>query len=198
MKFPDVIVDPARQRVVVTSAGVPELTDISPQVRALGAIRKTLDRVVAATKLASEGFTVDLWQDAYDVMPYELLQNRRKYGYSWVPALLKHDVVTVGPGISFPGDVPYDAEHPPLGAILVPSLGRAVGDPGVTVPPKPPEPPVKVSPIGPLAGGSRFLVNPLAGDETPSGGVVTVDGVRYLKVIVASPFGEVKWWEKQP
>jgi len=199
MEFPNIIVNPATQRVVVTAAGNAELTNIPTEVLALRNIRKTLQRIAAATELASKGYTIDIWQDGYDIVPYELLQERRKANYPWVVALLKHAVTTVGPGITFPGDIPYDAANPPLGAILIPPLGHALGDPGVVLPEPEPEPePEPVSPIGPSAGGSRYLFNPLSNDETPDGGIYTESGVSYLKVMRTGFAGILtKWWEKQ-
>ena len=200
MKFPDVIIDPRTQRVVVTSTGTAEATVIPAEVLNLRNLKgDLLDRVAAAVDLAIKGFAIDIVQDAWLANPYRLLQQRRQAGYTWTPSLLKNAVPFIIPGIAEPNMVSYDADHPPLGAILVAPPGHAVGDPGVLIPPVPEPVHPPVSPIGVPAGGSRYMVNPLAGDETPDGGMYVELGITYRKVIVPAFAGiNAKWWERQP
>lgn len=200
MKFPEnLIIDILRERVVLTSNGTQELHTISPQVQALKNIEDFDDRVAAAVKLASEGYVVDPAQDAFQSKPFALLRARRNYGVTWVPSLLHDLVPMIAPGIFSPAQPPFDPFNPPLGAIFIPPVGHAYGDPGVGEPPKPPEPEgPPQSPIGPHADGIRYLVNPLANDKTPSGGTYTEGGITYRKVITSGFAGlKVMWWERQ-
>lgn len=200
MKFPDVIVNPDRQRVVVNSDGKPELTQIPAQVLALKDVEGGyLERALVATELMQRGFVIDVMQDAWGTKPYLLIEARRRYGITWVPSLMRSEAMVLGPGIFRIGDQVYDPQSPAVGAILVPPYGHAIGDLGVVPPepePEPENPPV--SPIGPPAGGSRYLLNPLSKDQTPNGGTIVVDGVTYKKVMQSGFAGITTiWWERQ-
>lgn len=89
-----------------------------PAVQALRTMAPGGSLENAAVLLAQQGYDIDIpimvWQwDAVKVM-----QLRKDYGYTWVPSALMAPVA-LAPGLTVPGEAPYDPLHPPAGAIRV-------------------------------------------------------------------------------
>jgi hypothetical protein len=162
-----------------------------PEVRALPSIADQDSRGTRAAELASKGFVIDvpimLWSwDAYLVMKL-----RSDFGYTWVPAALQA-TVTIAPGLSAPGTVPYDPAHPPLGSIHV-SLNPA-DYPPFNPPTVTPSPTATTDPVGPQSIG--VLYNSVPGDNFADGAKFTDGRGTFLKHVVITPFGRTNYWEK--
>lgn len=92
-----------------------------PPQQILDDLKDTDDYLTAmfkAQQLALAGYDifvpVDAWGRDEDIVFAQL----RIWGYKWVPTALMPPV-TVAPGLKVPGMVSYDAEKPPIGAILL-------------------------------------------------------------------------------
>lgn len=162
-----------------------------PEVRALPSFEDQGPRAQRAADLAAKGFVVDvpimvwLW-DAYLVM-----KMRSDFGYTWVPAALQTPV-TIAPGTSAPGSVPYDPLHPPAGSIHVST------NPADYPPFNPPAPPSSATaandPVGLQSIGALYYSVP--GETYPDGGKFTDPRGTFLKHVVITPFGRTNYWEK--
>jgi hypothetical protein len=78
-----------------------------------------------AEQLAAEGYKIDvpIMVDGGD--PLAVTIQRLEDGYTWVPSATMQNI-PAGPGMMVPGAVPYDANNPPAGSIIV-STEFAVG-----------------------------------------------------------------------
>jgi hypothetical protein len=116
---------------------------------------------------------------------------RSDFGYTWVPAALQTPV-TIAPGLSAPGAVPYDAAHPPSGSIRVtlnPTDYPPFNPPSVT-----PSPTATNEPVGQQSLGVLYYSVP--GENFPDGGKFTDSRGTFLKHVVITPFGRMNYWEK--
>ena len=139
--------------------------------RSAGAVRLTDQdqRAAQAAQLASKGFTIDVPIMVWAWDPYLVMTLRSNYGYTWVPSALQ-PAVTMAPGISIPGAVPYDPAHPPAGSIHV---STNIQDYPPFNPPAQPAPPTPPSndPVGPQSVGTLYLTVP--GETYPDGAQVS-------------------------
>jgi hypothetical protein len=88
-----------------------------PEVQKLRDIPDLADRSDLAQHLANQGYTIDKAIMVWGWDPLKTMQTRQMYGYTWGPSLNQNNVAV--PGISFPGQTPYDPATPPPGSILV-------------------------------------------------------------------------------
>src|ERR1700732_3999239 len=89
-----------------------------PEVRALPSLPDQNSRGIRAAELATKGFVIDVPIMAWSWDAYLVMKLRSDFGYTWVPSALQTPV-TIAPGLSAPGTVPYDAAHAPSGSIHV-------------------------------------------------------------------------------
>jgi hypothetical protein len=167
-----------------------------PEVVALLKVPDQTQRASQAMTLAIQGFTIDNPIDVWGWDPYQVMQLRQDYGYTWVPSYLQPAIQEV-PGKNLPGLTPYDPAHPPAGSIKV-SLNLADYPP--FTPPAAPVVNPSLSFVGNYsytnaAGIQVYTVG--ANDKTPNGGVVKEDRGTFIKHVVPGPFGKYQWYEKQ-
>jgi len=153
----------------------------------------TLDDVYkAANELAEAHYIIDRWIMVWGMDPYPAMLSRVQQGYTWYPSLLQ-PVPVLGPGVLYPNVPPYDPNNPPAGSVKI-SIDPKDFPP--THPPKPPEIPAAI-PAQPMftipQGPGRFSVLP--GDSSPDGTVYDGPEGKFVKKVIASPFGSWAWWE---
>lgn len=164
-----------------------------PAVQALQNYTGT-DITPKALALAVQGYTIDVYIQVWHMDPVCTMGLRHDYGYTWVPSALQPNIA-IAPNLSVPGQVAYDAAHPPTGSILV-SLNAAdypPFNPPVVVPVTPPSNNL----VGVCYVGSAICpVGPGAG--TPAqrnaaglrdGVTVSQSGVQYVYHESLTPFG---------
>lgn len=88
------------------------------QPPAVQALRSLTDRAGAASRLATQGYLIDIPIMVWGWDPYLVMKMRQDYGYTWVPSALMSPV-QLAPGLVEPGLIPYDPSNPPPGAIIV-------------------------------------------------------------------------------
>ncbi|HEV8037680.1 MAG TPA: hypothetical protein VGP62_02380 [Bryobacteraceae bacterium] len=91
------------------------------QPSAVQALRNIDDydrRSELASKLAGEGYNIDVPIMVYGWDPAKITAARESYGYTWVPSALQNPVAEA-PGISLGGTTPYNPNNPPAGSIAV-------------------------------------------------------------------------------
>jgi hypothetical protein len=88
-----------------------------PAVQQLRDISDFADRSAMAQQLANQGYIIDKAIMVWGWDPMKTMQTRQAYGYTWAPSLNQGNVTV--PGISFPGETPYDPNNPPPGSIAV-------------------------------------------------------------------------------
>ena len=99
-----------------------------------------------ALLLVRQGYPIDTQIMFWQWDPYATMLMRVNYGYKWVPNIAQQGI-QLAPGLVFPGLIPYDPDHPPVGAIT--RISIFPGDfPPYYVAPNPL--PVARSPIGAL------------------------------------------------
>ena len=162
-----------------------------PEVRALPSIEDQDGRAKRAADLATKGFVIDVPIMVWSWDAYLVMKLRADFGYTWVPAALQTPV-TIAPGLSTPGTVPYDAAHPPAGSIRV-SLNLTDYPPFNPTTPTP-SPAANNDPVGPQAVG--VLYNSVPGENFPDGAKFTDTRGTFLKHVVITPFGRTNYWEK--
>ena len=162
-----------------------------PEVRALPSIEDQNSRATRAADLATKGFVIDVPIMVWSWDPYLVMKLRSDFGYTWVPAALQTPV-TIAPGLSSPGTVPYDAAHPPSGSIRV-SI-NAADYPPFDPPAVAPSPAATNDPVGPQSLG--VLYNSVPGENFLDGAKFTDARGTFLKHVVISPFGRMNYWEK--
>ena len=163
-----------------------------PEVRELQNAGDLDERSSRGSALAIKGFTIDVPIMVWGWDPYLVMKMRLDYGYTWVPSALQ-PAVTIAPGLSAPGAVPYDAAHPPAGSIRV---SISTGDYPPFTPPAPPVLPQNPTndPVGLQAVGSLYLSVP--GETYQDGAKFTDARGTFLKHVVITPFGRTCYWEK--
>ena len=89
-----------------------------PAVQALRNMDDYDQRSQLASKLASEGYTIDVPIMVYGWDPAKITAARESYGYTWVPSALQNSVAEA-PGISMGATTPYNPNNAPAGSIAV-------------------------------------------------------------------------------
>ena len=162
-----------------------------PEVRGLPSLEDQDSRAKRAAELAAKGFVIDVPIMVWSWDPYLVMKLRSDFGYTWVPAALQPPV-TIAPGLSAPGSVPYDGAHPPSGSIRV-SVNPADYPP--FNPPAPPQSPAATTePVGQQSLGVLYYAVP--GENFPDGAKFTDARGTFLKHVVITPFGRMNYWEK--
>ena len=165
-----------------------------PEVRALVGIADQTQRASVAAQLASQGFTIDVPIMVWGWDAYLVMTMRANYGFTWVPSALQ-PAVTMAPGVSIPGTLPYDPANPPPGSIRV---STNIQDYPPFDPPAPPTPqpaPVGTDPVGNQSVGTLYYSVPGV-DNYPDGAKYTDSRGTFLKHVVITPFGRTCYWEK--
>ena len=75
-------------------------------------------RQALGSKLASQGFQIDVPVMVWGWDAGKTTQLRKDFGYTWVPSALQQSV-SAAPGLSGPGMTPYDPANPPAGSMQV-------------------------------------------------------------------------------
>jgi len=163
-----------------------------PAVRALPSIDDPDQRISRGADLASKGYTIDVPIMVWGWDPYLVMKLRSGFGYTWVPSALQ-PAVTIAPGLSAPGAVPYDPAHPPAGAIKV-SVNIADYPPFDPPVPAQPTPAATNDPVGVQSVGVLYLSVP--GETYADGAKFSDARGTFLKHIVMTPFGPANYWEK--
>ena len=164
---------------------------LAPQVAALAQISDLAARSNAAATLAAQGFVVDVPINVWGWDPYLVMTMRANYGYTWVPSALQPNV-SIAPGVSQPGTVPYDPANPPAGSIKVST--NPADYPPYNPPAPAPTPVVSSDPVGPLSVGSIYLTVP--GDMSMIGTEYTDARGTFVKLGAQTPFGISAYWRK--
>ena len=162
-----------------------------PEVRALPSIEDQSARGTRAAELAAKGFVIDVPIMVWSWDAFLVMKLRSDFGYAWVPSALQTPV-TIAPGLSAPGAVPYDAAHPPSGSIRV-SINIA-DYPPFNPPAPPPTPAATNEPVGPQSIGALYYS--VSGENFPDGAKFTDARGTFLKHVVITPFGRTNYWEK--
>jgi len=162
-----------------------------PEARALPAVDEFELRVKRAAELAAKGFVIDVPIMVWGWDPYLVMKMRSDYGYTWVPSALQPNI-SVAPGVTQPGSVPYDPTHAPEGSIRV---STNIAD----YPPfDPPVPPAQQNtsgdPVGLQSLGNLYLSVP--GEVYPDGAKFSDARGTFLKHVALTPFGRSNYWEK--
>ena len=162
-----------------------------PEVRALPSIEDQGGRANRAAGLAAKGFVIDVPIMVWSWDAYLVMKLRSDFGYTWVPSALQSPV-TIAPGLSAPGAVPYDAAHPPSGSIRVsvnPTDYPPFNPPAVI-----PSPTAANEPVGQQSLGVLYYSVP--GENFPDGAKFTDARGTFMKHVVITPFGRMNYWEK--
>jgi hypothetical protein len=161
-----------------------------PAVQALTNLQYA-GRVTTGTKLAQQGFVIDVPIMIWGWDPCMIMSYRQGFGYTWVPSALQPNV-GIAPGVSQPGTLSYNPNAPPPGSIKV-STNAADYNPF--------NPPVVVAPagpptvlVGPLSFGTTYLT--VVGDSSPDGTTFTDARGTFTKHVFATPFGPESYWTK--
>lgn len=164
-----------------------------PEVRALPNIDDFAQRNTRGAELASKGYTIDVPTMVWGWDPYLVMKLRSDFGYTWVPSALM-PAVTIAPGLSAPGAIPYDPAHPPAGGIRVSTNIADYPPYNPPAPIVPPSPAAANDPVGLQSLGSLYLSVP--GEQYPDGAKFTDARGTFLKHIALTPFGPANYWEK--
>jgi hypothetical protein len=89
-----------------------------PEVQALQNEPDPVSRVAQATKLAEQGFAIDVPIMVWGWNPLTTMQIRQADGYTWVPSGLQQPIAAT-PGFQVAGFANYDPNSPPPGSIKV-------------------------------------------------------------------------------
>lgn len=160
------------------------------------------ERFAMAITLAEAGFTIDAAVDVNGWNYWKTMEQRRRYGYTWVPAGHMANII-IAPGLwmpsqSDPNGVSYDPDNPPTGAILVPASEK--DDPNYVKPePVTPVPPPAdaVAAFGPPIEAGEFAgCFTVATENTATTGThATKYGVEYVYVVLRRGFtGKLALW----
>jgi len=161
------------------------------EVRGLPAIDDQDQRTRRAAELATKGYTIDVPITVWGWDPYLVMKLRTEFGYTWVPSALQPSV-TMAPGLSAPGAIPYDPKNPPPGSIRV---STNIAD----YPPFDPPVPVQQAaatndPVGFQSVGVLYLT--VVGENYPDGAKFSDARGTFLKHVAFTPFGRSTYWEK--
>lgn len=162
-----------------------------PEVRALPGIEDQAQRAKRSAELAIKGFVIDVPIMVWGWDPYLVMKLRSDFGYTWVPSALQPPV-TIAPGLSAPGAIPYDPANPPSGAIRV-SL-RAEDYPAFNLPAPATSAAAANGPVGVQSLGVIYYSIP--GETFPDGANFTDARGTFVKHVVITPFGRSNYWEK--
>jgi hypothetical protein len=163
-----------------------------PQVTALNSISDFTQRSTEALTLAQQGFTIDVPIMVWDWDPYLVMLQRENYGFTWVPSMLQSNV-SIAPGVTQPGTVPYNPNNPPAGSIKV-SLSLADYPPFATPAPTPVPTPA-TSLVGINTGAGFYAAVLPAAASLTNGQIYTGDPRGTFTFHVAStPFGSSYWF----
>lgn len=141
-----------------------------------------------AEALAKEGYRIDVPIMVWGWDAYKVMKMRKDYGYTWVPSALMPNI-TIAPGLTMVGMVPYDPNSPPSGSIKVST--EAKDYPTIA---KPAEVKVDTTPVGQQSIGNLYLTT--TGDTLPADSVVSEPRGKFVKRVKAGPFGNWAYWEK--
>jgi hypothetical protein len=163
-----------------------------PEVRALPGVTDSGQRATRGAELASKGFLIDVPIMVWGWDAYLVMKMRSDYGYTWVPSALQPPV-SIAPGVSVTGAVPYDAAHPPSGSIHVST--NAQDYPPFNLPAQlTPQTPAGDNPVGLQSVGSLYLSVP--GETYQDEAKFTDARGTFVKHVVVTPFGRTCYWEK--
>jgi len=162
-----------------------------PEVQALQGIADQGQRTTQAAQLAASGFTIDVPIMVWGWDPYLVMTMRAQMGYTWVPSALQPPI-TIAPGLSQPGVVPYNPADPPPGSIKV-STNIADYPPFSPTPQPTPQTPAPSDPVGVQTIGNIYTSVP--GDTYPNGATFTDTRGTFQKVIIVTPFGRTAYWQ---
>lgn len=161
-----------------------------PEIQALETIDPAQRSVQAAT-LATNGFIIDVPIMVWNWDPYLVMTMRAQMGYTWVPSALQPPI-SIAPGLTEPGVVPYNPAEPPPGSIKV-STNVADYPPYAPPAPSTPTTPAPSDPVGVQTIGNIYT--PVPGDDYPNGATYTDSRGTFQKVVIVTPFGRVSYWE---
>ena len=88
------------------------------EVQALRNMDDPADRTAAATKLATQGYCIDVPIMVWGWDPAKVTSLRQSFGYTWVPSAMQ-DPVGIAPGLGGIPGLSYDPNHAPAGSIAV-------------------------------------------------------------------------------
>lgn len=170
-----------------------------PAVRALRNMSTTdTSRGILAAHLANQGFTIDVPIMVNGWGANIIMTVREADGMTWVPKLGMPNVSSsiTGAAVPNPPYAPYDAAHPPAGAIMV---STSPPDYPPFDPPPPVNPPTPTHMVGAFmfsdASGKKYYAGGQAAmkdSRTPAvvdGQVVQQDGLSYTAHVVQSLMG---------
>lgn len=164
---------------------------LKPALRAAMRVTPESERAIVLRELAAAGELVDEPLMVGRWSAFWTMLARHRGGYTWVPAADQPPVIA-GPGISFPGLVPYDPARPPARSIKVIDPLDLAQWPKPFDPPAPaPVPSGKL--VGPLSYGNVYTCNP-AGWAKPNGFEHTEDGATFIKMVSRGLFGDQHYW----
>lgn len=161
-----------------------------PEVQALQTIDPA-QRAAQAATLAKNGFIIDVPIMVWGWDAYLVMTMRAQMGYTWVPSALQPPI-SIAPGLTVPGVVPYDPSNPPPGSIKV-SINIADYPPFAPPAPATPQNPAPTDPVGVQTIGSIYTSVP--GDAYPNGATYTDSRGTFQKEVIVTPFGRVTYWE---
>lgn len=163
-----------------------------PEIQALQTIDPA-QRATQAATLATNGFIIDVQIMVWGWDPYLVMSMRAQYGYTWVPSALQPPI-SIAPGLTEPGVVPYNPADPPPGSIKV---STNIADYPPYAPPTPPPStsptPAPSDPVGVQTIGNIYTSVP--GDNYPNGATYTDPRGTFQKQVIVTPFGRVSYWE---
>lgn len=87
-------------------------------IKELRKVQNFAERRDKALALARQGYLIDGSIVVAGVDPLAIMELRRKYGYTWIPAYDEKPIL-VAPGVTFPGLPSYDPSNPPPRSIPV-------------------------------------------------------------------------------
>lgn len=163
-----------------------------PEIQALQTITDPGQRAAQAAQLATAGFTIDVPIMVWGWDPYLVMSMRAQLGYTWVPSALQPPV-TIAPGDTQPGVVPYNPADPPAGSIKV-STNIQDYPPYKTAPAQNSSAPAPTDPVGAQSIGNIYLSVP--GDTSADGTRFSDARGTFQKHVVVTPFGRSSYWQK--
>lgn len=170
-----------------------------PEVRKLRDEANNDARASLAQTLADQGFIIDKAIMMWFWNPYETMLTRWAFGYTWAPNLNQGNVSV--PGLSVPGQAPYDPNSPLPHSIPVHdpnTFDLSAWLPPFAPPPPPPAPaPVKYvdqSRPWPDQGANAFF-STFEG-QRPAG-PIEEDGKTWTKIVVPNAFNAWYGWKHE-
>lgn len=152
-------------------------------------------RTSLAKQLLAQGFSIDVPIMVWNWDPLTTQSWRLQDGYTWVTAAGQPNI-PIAPGLSEPGQPPYDPANPPAGSIKV-SINPADYPPYAV--PAVPAPPVSKALVGPVYNdgnpNDHIALMP-ASAQYRDGQTIEVGSITYLfvyKSVFSQPI-----WRAQP